>query len=206
MWVNVPHLSILIGGGWVTQMAGIFMRVQLGYEGCLSGAAMLGVVERRKKSQPCNWKQVFLNAVACSTSHCQLSMQTSSPTRGRENRQAGQAPCPWFILEINKSIPKHYVSCPFPSREWWEEKELEWWWWFKGTMKITKEEGKGSKGSKSNAALFQQVTLHMLTCMWGWYACLHVPTWGQWEEMQMNSLSSQVNAISFNLHLIVPAD
>lgn len=29
---------------------------------------------------------------------------------------------------------------------------------------------------------------------------------GQGEEMQMNSLSSQVNAISFNLHLIVPAD
>lgn len=60
----------------MTGIAGIFMGVLMGGEGhkvrAVSVVAMLRAAEerRQKKKNPCNCKQAFLSAVACSTPHC----------------------------------------------------------------------------------------------------------------------------------------
>lgn len=89
---------------------------------------------------------------------------------------------------------------PFLQRR--EEEKKPEWRWFKGIVRTIKEEGKGNKGSKRNSSLFQQVNLVNWLCGGGVHICMFSLE-GQQEEMQINSLSSQVNAISFHFHLII---
>ena len=160
----------------------------------------LGQQRRGGKKNPFNCKQVFLSAVACSTPHCQLSTQTclSNKREGKADKldkplahpstwtvsgvhgegKGGKRSRSWFVLMVyswDKQIHSQALCVLALSFKGGKGRRRNWR-WFKGTTRTIKEEGRGSKGSKRNAALFQQVTLHLLTCVRGWHMCLRVCT------------------------------
>lgn len=137
---------------------------------------------------------VFPTAVVCCASCCQLPAQiclsrkmvgkwascTSLwpiPTHGQqlelmEKRESKQSKG-WAVHMLysqDKQILQQAL-CPSPSKGGERKRRKRR--WFKGMRAVT-------KGSERNMLmlLFQQVTLHLLTCMWGWQAPMRVHSCG----------------------------
>lgn len=141
-----------------------------------------------------------------------LDKPLAHPSTWKESGfNAGEKGCKqnkrWFVLMVysQDKNPFSSITClaPFLQRREEEEKEAEWR-WFKGITRTIKEEGKGNE-VRGTLLCFSKLPCVCWLCGGGVRVCMFALE-GQREQMQMNSLSSRVNAISFNCHLIISVD